>query len=443
MKEEAQNDIVTEETKTESFPSTAKLKREKGVVLFGKYELHRLLGVGASAKVYHATNVDTGQSVAVKVVSKHKVLKTGFATNIEREISVMHRLHHHPHIVNLFEVLATKTKIYLIMEFVSGGDLFQEISVEGHLSEDLSRKYFRQLISTVRHCHSHGIFHRDLKLDNLLIDENKGLKLSDFGLCAVKEQTRPDGLLRTVCGTPAYVAPEILAKRGYDGAKVDVWSCGIVLFALRAGYLPFNDYKITVLYRKIYRGHFGFPKWMSPELRNLLSRMLDTNPQTRITIDEILHHTWFKMGGYQLESESEPESMILTKHEWEEKRSGVKSLNAFDLISFSTGLDMSGLVANSDVLDHVERMVLKEAPERILEMLEEVAKGARVIVTSKENNSSGVKLDGQDGSFVALVEFYRLTDELVVVEIMIKEKRHGSGVQFWKDMRSQIIKFTS
>lgn len=426
MREEA----TTNDTVAAEETQTTKEESPRGVVLFGKYELRKLLGVGASAKVYHATNVDTGQSVAVKAVSKNKVLHQGGfgASNVEREISILHRLHH-PNIIELYEVLATKTKIYFVVELAAGGELFHEVAGKGRLSEDIARRYFRQLISAVKHCHSRGVFHRDLKLDNLLLDEDGNLKVTDFGLSAVTDQIRPDGLLHTVCGTPSYVAPEILAKRGYDGAKVDIWSCGVVLFSLTAGYLPFNDYNLTILYRKIYRGQFRFPKWTSPDLRNLLSRLLDTNPETRITVDEILQDPWFCSGGYR------PDRVLIKKgREWEEKetRTGFKALNAFDLISFSSGLDMSGLFEHSGGSDSVERVVSGEAPERIVEKVEEVAKGERVVVTRMENGG-GAKLEGQDGSLIALVVVYRLTDELVVVEMRWRARGGECGARFWKD----------
>ncbi|KAF1897535.1 hypothetical protein Lal_00036977 [Lupinus albus] len=438
MRKDLENNTLRgEETETET--ETISSMSKNSAILFGKYKIHKLLGIGASAKVYHATNIDTGKSVAIKVVNKHKAMKSGFNTNIEREISIMHKLHHHPNIVKIFEVLATKTKIYIVMEFVSGGEIFQEVSTKGHLSEDLSRKYFRQLISAVKYCHSNGVFHRDLKLDNLLIDENKDLKVSDFGLSAVKDSTQlnNDALLKTVCGTPAYVAPEILSKKGYDGAKVDVWSCGVVLFALSVGYLPFNDYNITVLYRKIYRGQFRLPKGLlSHGLRNIISRMLDTNPQTRITIDEILQDAWFKDG----ECKPKPDMGMSTKHdEWEKITN--KCLNAFDLISFSSGLDLSSLVVNSNVMDQMERMILRETCEKVMEKVEDVAKRRRVTITKKKNDFVA-KLDGQDGNFVAYVVCYQLTDELLVVELKRKEKQKGSSSQFWKDLRSQIIEFT-
>lgn len=401
-----------------------------GVVLFGKYEIGRLLGVGASAKVYHATNIETGKSVAVKVISKKKLINNGeFAANIEREISILRRLHH-PNIIDLFEVLASKSKIYFVVEFAEAGELYEEVAKKEKLTEDHARRYFRQLISAVKHCHSRGVFHRDLKLDNLLLDENDNLKVTDFGLSAVKNQIRPDGLLHTVCGTPSYVAPEILAKKGYDGAKADVWSCGVVLFTVTAGYLPFNDYNVTVLYRKIYRGQFRFPKCMSCDLKNLLSHMLDTNPKTRISVDEILEHPWFSSGGYKLDR-------VLVKNEMEESRTGFKSLNAFDLISFSTGLDMSGMFEENVGLSLVERVISRDSPERIVERVEEVV-GTKVVV-KRLKNGGGAKLEGQEGNLIALVVVYRLTEELVVVEMKKRGKGDEYNAQLWKNKLRPLL----
>ncbi|KAL2458409.1 CBL-interacting serine/threonine-protein kinase 11 [Forsythia ovata] len=212
--------------------------------------------------------------------------------NIKREISFMHRLNH-LHIVKLFKVLSTKTKIYFIMEFVKGGELFAKVA-KGRFDEDLSRKYFQQLISALSYCHSRGVYHRDLKPENLLLDENGDLKVSNFGLCAVTEQIYLDELLHTLCGTPTYVTPKILAKKGYEGAKIDVWSFGVILFVLTAGYLPFNDPNLMSMYRKIYKVEYRCLKWMSSDLKRFLSRHIDTNPTSRITIDEIRRDPWFK-----------------------------------------------------------------------------------------------------------------------------------------------------
>ncbi|KAG9143427.1 hypothetical protein Leryth_022993 [Lithospermum erythrorhizon] len=270
--------------------------QQENNALFGKYELGKLLGCGAFAKVYHARDLINGQSVAIKIINKSKISHNAtLMCNIKREISIMRGLNH-PNIVKLFEVLASKSKIYLVMEFVKGGELFARIANKGRLSEELCRKMFQQLISAVSYCHARGVYHRDLKPENMLIDENGDLKVSDFGLSAFSVQIRKDGLLHTLCGTPAYVAPEILAKKGYDGAKIDVWSCGVILFVLSAGYLPFNDPNLMVMYEKIYRGEFRCPKMMSSELKRFMSRIFDVNPLTRITIDEIKRDPWFKKG---------------------------------------------------------------------------------------------------------------------------------------------------
>ncbi|XAR55752.1 Non-specific serine/threonine protein kinase [Bertholletia excelsa] len=389
--------------------------------LFGKYELGRLLGCGAFAKVYHGRNVRTGQSVAIKAVSKQKVLKGGLTAHVTREISILRRLRH-PHIVRLFEVLATKTKIYFVMEFAKGGELFAKVA-KGRFSEDLSRRYFQQLISAVGYCHSRGVFHRDLKPENLLLDENWDLKITDFGLSAIRDQIRPDGLLHTLCGTPAYVAPEILAKKGYDGAKVDVWSCGVILYVLNAGYLPFNDPNLMVMYRKIYRGEFRCPKWTSPDLRRFLSRLLDTNPDTRITIDEIVHDPWFRKGYKETKlhsDEFDPKDDSESEH----------FLNAFHLISFSRGFSLSGLFNQPQGSTCSERFVSAETSERILEKIEEVAKEEGMTVVRKD---WWAKVEGQNGHFVAAVEVHRLTEELVVVEIKGGESEDEHDREIWKE----------
>ncbi|KAK6152551.1 hypothetical protein DH2020_015186 [Rehmannia glutinosa] len=324
-----------------------------------------------------------------------------------------------PHIVRLHEVLATKTKIYFVMEFAKGGELFAKVA-KGRFSEDLSRKYFQQLISAIDYCHSHGVFHRDLKPENLLLDENWVLKITDFGLSAVTDQIRPDGLLHTLCGTPAYVAPEILAKKGYDGAKVDVWSCGVILYVLNAGYLPFNDSNLMAMYRKIYKGEFRCPKWTSPDLKRFLTRILDPNPSTRITVHEILNDPWFKKGYKEIKHPVDKE--------FEFKESGEESryLNAFDLISYSSGADLSGLFSKCGNRVNSEMFVSAESPEKIIERIEALGKEEGMRVAKK---GIGVRLHGQNGEYVVMVEINRLTDELVVVDV----KRSVFGHDLWID----------
>ncbi|PON41867.1 Calcium/calmodulin-dependent/calcium-dependent protein kinase [Parasponia andersonii] len=394
--------------------------------LFGKYEVGKLLGCGAFAKVHHARDVLTGQSVAIKVISKKKLATPTLRSNAKREISVMKRLRH-PNIVRLHEVLASKSKIYFVMEFVKGGELFAKVA-KGRFSEDLARRYFRQLVSAVGYCHARGV--------------------SDFGLSAVDEdQIRPDGLLHTLCGTPAYVAPEILAQRGYDGAKIDVWSCGVVLFVLTAGYLPFNDGNLMALYKKIYKGEFRCPRWMSADLKRFLSRLLDTNPQTRITIDEILKDPWFKKGGYSKAQVNfygeDPEPEQTQKGSGQDQRDrkelgGLTDLNAFDIISFSSGLDLSGLFDFScNSVEDGQRLVSTESPEGIVEKVVGFAKAERLRM--KRRKEFGVELEGQNGKFGMGIEVYRLTEVLVVVEAKRKCGDAGLYKEIWGNKLKTLL----
>ncbi|XWS13066.1 hypothetical protein CRYUN_Cryun36dG0005600 [Craigia yunnanensis] len=409
---------------TASSSTTSELSEiSSEITLFEKYKIGKLLGCGAFAKVYHARNVRTGQSVAIKAMSKQKVFKGGFMAQIKREIAIMRRLHH-PNIVKLIEVLATKTKIYFVMEFAKGGELFTRIA-RGRFSEDLSRRYFQQLISAIGFCHSRGVFHRDLKPENLLLDENCNLKVSDFGLSAVADQLQPDGLLHTLCGTPAYVAPEILAKKGYDGAKIDVWSCGIVLYVLHAGYLPFNDTNLMVMYRRIYKGEFRFPKWTSPDLRRFLCRLLDTNPETRITVDEIISDPWFKKGYKEVKFHAED-------FELKEETQSTKCLNAFDIISFSSGFDISGLFNEVEFPVQRERFISGEKPERIIERIEEEV-GKLENVKVKNRKERGIRLEEQNSDFILAVDIHQLTENLVVVEVGRRQMNVEPSGEIWKN----------
>ncbi|CAH8334796.1 unnamed protein product [Eruca vesicaria subsp. sativa] len=393
--------------------------------LFGKYDLGKLLGSGAFAKVFQAEDLHNNrESVAIKIVQK-KRLKDGLTAHVKREISVMRRLRH-PHIVLLSEVLATRTKIYFVMELAKGGELFSRVS-SNRFTEGLSRKYFRQLISAVRYCHARGVYHRDLKPENLLLDENRDLKVSDFGLSAMKEQIKADGMLHTLCGTPAYVAPELLTKKGYDGSKADIWSCGVVLFLLNAGNLPFRDSNISGLYRKIRTAQYTIPEWTSPELRNLLRRLLEPNPERRITVEEILNDPWFNHGV----DPSEVVGIQIDDYDLEE--SG-KELNAFELIASASTANLTGLFGNFVTPDHCDQFVSDESPAEIMGKVVAVAKQLNLRIAKKKERA--VKLEGSQGVANIVVKIRRLTDELVIVEM--KNKQRDVGLAWADELRRKL-----
>ncbi|KAL3615134.1 CBL-interacting serine/threonine-protein kinase 20 [Castilleja foliolosa] len=382
----------------------------KGNILMKKYELGKLLGQGTFAKVHHARNLITGQSVAIKIIDKEKVMRVGLIDQIKREISVMHLIKH-PNVVQLHEVMASKSKIYFAMEYVRGGELFNKVA-KGRLKEDAARKYFQQLVAAVDFCHSRGVYHRDLKPENLLLDESGNLKVSDFGLSALIDSKGQDGLLHTTCGTPAYVAPEVINKRGYDGEKVDIWSCGVILFVLLAGYLPFQDTNLMEMYRKICRGEFKCPHWFPLEVKKLLSRILSPNPNSRLTLSRIMESPWFKKGFKRIESpdinfdevDDSPRSILeIVDSDSEDAAqgkaaagSGMKktpSMNAFDIISRSH--DLSGLF-EKDVNTSKSQawFTTQKPPSMVVSKLEELAMTASFKIKNKDGV---VKMKGSEG----------------------------------------------
>ncbi|KAL1553772.1 CBL-interacting serine/threonine-protein kinase 6 [Salvia divinorum] len=398
-----------------------------GGVLHGKYELGRLLGHGTFAKVYHARHMQSGRSVAMKIVGKEKVIKVGMMDQVKREISVM-KMMHHPNIVELHEVMASKSKIYFAMEYVRGGELFAKIS-RGRLKEEVARGYFQQLISAIDFCHSRSVYHRDLKPENLLLDEEGNLKVTDFGLSAFSDHLRQDGLLHTTCGTPAYVAPEVIGKKGYDGAKADIWSCGVILYVLLAGYLPFQDDNIVAMYRRIYRGDFKCPPWFSPEARKLITKMLDPNPSSRISIAKIIDSSWFKKSSLKIIRSKEEQDFAAEDEMSLGKGKEAQTLNAFHIISLSEGFDLSPLFEEKKRAEKEEmRFATTTSASSVISKLEEVGKTRNFSVKKSE---SCVRLQGLEsgrkGKLGIAADVFSVAPSFVVVEV---KKASGDTLEY-------------
>jgi serine/threonine protein kinase len=375
-----------------------------GTVILNKYKLGRLLGRGSFAKVYHAECLADNSTVAVKVIDKPSAIVAAMESNIVREVSAMRRLNHHPNILKLHEVMATKSKIYLVMELAEGGELFAKLARKGKFSETVSRRYFQQLVSTLRFCHKNGVAHRDLKPQNLLLDESGNLKVSDFGLSALPEQLS-NGLLHTACGTPAYTAPEVLRRKGYDGAKADAWSCGVILFVFMSGSLPFDDRNLPNMYRKIYNRDFEIPEGISKPARNLICRLLDPNPVTRMSLEDLMNNNWFKKS-----MKSEPElrlydSDLLTKPE--------TAMNAFDIISMSSGLNLSGLFDGNWKRDR--RFTAAATVEVIGEKMSEIGEKLGFKVEKQKLGVLGLTKE----KTVLLAKILEVTPELRWVELKL------------------------
>ncbi|KAL1566344.1 SNF1-related protein kinase catalytic subunit alpha kin10 [Salvia divinorum] len=254
------------------------------------YRIGKTLGHGSFGKVKIAEHVRTGHKVAVKIINRRMMGGPEMEEKVRREITIC-RMFVHPHVIRLYEVIETPTDIYVIMENMLRGELFDYIVERGRLQEDEARHIFQQVISGVEYCHRNMVVHRDLKPENLLLDANGNVKIIDFGLSNIM---RDGHFLRTSCGSPNYAAPEVVSGKLYAGPEVDIWSCGVILYALLCGALPFDDENIPSLFKKIKSGMYTLPSHLSTGARDLIPRLLLVDPMKRITTHEIRKHPWFK-----------------------------------------------------------------------------------------------------------------------------------------------------
>jgi len=416
---------------------------EERRLVLGKYELGRMLGQGTFAKVYYAQDLSAaaagsgsgsggGGSVAIKVIDKARLRRTeGMVEQLRREISIM-RMVRHPSVVSIREVLASRSRVFVVMEYARGGELFAKVA-RGRLTEDHARCYFQQLVAAVGFCHRRGVAHRDLKPENLLLDEEGRLKVTDFGLAALPEQLRHDGLLHTQCGTPAYVAPEVLRKRGYDGACADLWSCGVVLYVLLCGFLPFKHDNYAKMYQKIFKADYQVPPWVSGDARRLIARLLVVDPAKRASVEEIMLTPWFRKGFVPpvLSPQVSPKKRLADQGDAGALLEGgdddsdsssasvsPRSCNAFQLISsMSSGFDLSGLFESER---KAATVFTSRAPAAaVAEKLESVGRNLGFEVTRGTkgwNLRLEAKVEGTNGRLAVTAEVLEVAADVAVVE---------------------------
>ncbi|XP_052403145.1 serine/threonine-protein kinase BRSK2-like isoform X2 [Carassius gibelio] len=257
----------------------------------GPYRLEKTLGKGQTGLVKLGIHCITGQKVAIKIVNREK-LSESVLMKVEREIAIL-KLIEHPHVLKLHDVYENNKYLYLVLEHVSGGELFDYLVKKGRLTPKEARKFFKQIISALDFCHSHSICHRDLKPENLLLDEKNNIRIADFGMASLQVG---DSLLETSCGSPHYACPEVIRGEKYDGRRADVWSCGVILFALLVGALPFDHDNLRQLLEKVKSGVFHMPHFIPPDCQALLRGMIEVKPEKRLTLEEIQKHPWYQGG---------------------------------------------------------------------------------------------------------------------------------------------------
>ncbi|XP_040604345.1 serine/threonine-protein kinase MARK2 isoform X1 [Mesocricetus auratus] len=257
----------------------------------GNYRLLKTIGKGNFAKVKLARHILTGKEVAVKIIDKTQ-LNSSSLQKLFREVRIMKVLSH-PNIVKLFEVIETEKTLYLVMEYASGGEVFDYLVAHGRMKEKEARAKFRQIVSAVQYCHQKFIVHRDLKAENLLLDADMNIKIADFGF---SNEFTFGNKLDTFCGSPPYAAPELFQGKKYDGPEVDVWSLGVILYTLVSGSLPFDGQNLKELRERVLRGKYRIPFYMSTDCENLLKKFLILNPSKRGTLEQIMKDRWMNVG---------------------------------------------------------------------------------------------------------------------------------------------------
>ncbi|XP_069750318.1 serine/threonine-protein kinase MARK2 isoform X3 [Narcine bancroftii] len=257
----------------------------------GNYRLLKTIGKGNFAKVKLARHVLTGKEVAVKIIDKTQ-LNSSSLQKLFREVRIM-KILNHPNIVKLFEVIETEKTLYLVMEYASGGEVFDYLVAHGRMKEKEARAKFRQIVSAVQYCHQKCIVHRDLKAENLLLDGDMHIKIADFGF---SNEFTLGNKLDTFCGSPPYAAPELFQGKKYDGPEVDVWSLGVILYTLVSGSLPFDGQNLKELRERVLRGKYRIPFYMSTDCENLLKKFLVLNPAKRGNLEQIMKDRWMNVG---------------------------------------------------------------------------------------------------------------------------------------------------
>ncbi|XP_075229943.1 AMP-activated protein kinase alpha subunit [Lycorma delicatula] len=338
---------------------------QQPIVKIGHYILGQTLGVGTFGKVKIGEHQLTKHKVAVKILNRQKIKSLDVVGKIRREIQNL-KLFRHPHIIKLYQVISTPTDIFMIMEYVSGGELFDYIVKHGKLKEYEARRFFQQIISGVDYCHRHMIVHRDLKPENLLLDHNLHVKIADFGL----SNMMMDGeFLRTSCGSPNYAAPEVISGKLYAGPEVDIWSCGVILYALLCGTLPFDDEHVPTLFRKIKSGIFPIPEYLNKTVVSLLCHMLQVDPMKRATIEDIKKHEWFQkeLPAYLFPSPVEQDSSVIDTDAVNEvcEKFGVKEHEVHNALLSGDPHDQLGIayhliIDNKRIADEAAKAELKD-----------------------------------------------------------------------------------
>eukprot|EP01155_Anaeramoeba_flamelloides_P024084 Anaeramoba_flamelloidesa809026_116.p1 GENE.a809026_116~~a809026_116.p1 ORF type:complete len:433 (-),score=84.17 a809026_116:148-1446(-) len=404
----------------------------------GPYKISKTLGSGGYSKVKLAIHKKTKQKVAIKIISKKQLLTNNCSLpQMRREISIQ-KLIRHPNVIQIYDVYETDDNLFLVLEYISGGELFDYIINHKKVPSKEARSFFQQLIYTVEYIHSFSITHRDLKPENILLDGDDNLKISDFGLSALK--TDKEDVLQTACGTPNYVAPEVITGEGYDGQAADIWSCGIILFVFLAGYLPMDDPSLEVLFEMIKNVDIKYPNHFSKKAKSLLQKILIADPLKRATIQQIKEDPWFKVGLKSTNTTSRKYSVenvfgggLVEESGGKKQDQGKKKiLNAFDLIGMSGAFDMGRMLKPNprEQLKSYTRFTTSTEPEDALTQIQKYLETIPNTTVTQSKNSYKIKAEVRSREKYVLrfnVQIFSMSPKVHLVDF---RKQRGNVFEF-------------
>ena len=341
----------------------------------GNYLLGDTLGHGSFGEVKLGTHEGMRETFAIKICTKHLLAKGKGRPMLQREIAAMKQLNH-PNVLRLVDVMETAKQFYLVIELATGGELLDQITDQKRFSEDTARRYFQQLILGVQYCHKRGIVHRDLKPQNLLLTSKNDLKIADFGFsnfqCLDEESGKvtPNLRLQTCCGTPNYAAPEIFVGDGYNGFRTDIWSCGVILYVMLTGGVPFKPQGevkgVQGIILAITRGQYRIPSAIPADAKNLIQRILTLNPSKRYTINDIMNDVWFQQN-FEPPEVQQPSRVAQIDISEEMIRQSIKFESEEELASVSSVPCTKSIFSNqSDVPVGIEGVFPLSPPNQVM-----------------------------------------------------------------------------
>ena len=358
----------------------------------GNYLIKNSLGSGTFGKVKLGIYIPTKEKVAIKIIEKSKMTEKDDLVRLEREFEMLAQFNH-PNLIMVSEIFESDNNYYTVMDYCEEGELFNYIVKNKYLSEEESAFFYYQLINGLEYIHSLGIVHRDLKPENLLLTKDHILKIIDFGLSNYFKEGQ-SRYLYTPCGSPCYASPEMVTGNSYDGIMIDVWSTGIILFAMLCGYLPFEDKNNEKLFKKIAECKIEYPEYISEEAKDLMKQIIVPNPKERITINDIKKHNFYKRGKQLFDKEFTIQfisdvDFANNKNKENDKKEDNKSNN----VNVS-GIRFIDKIENLDTKDNTDEaksnLNKKEEKEDIYQNKNDKKKEAIII----ENNS--INIDEQD-----------------------------------------------